>query len=178
MPTLRRRWPLYSGSGVYEGVTLALEYLTLTAARSGEVRGATWDEIDMAAATWTVSAERMKAGVEHRVPLSARAVDVLRRARELSGPDPDSLIFPSVTGRQLADDTLSKPLRQAAGATVHGLRSSFRDWCAETGQSREAAEAALSHVSAKNSVEAAYFRSDVYALRIGLMQDWSDYLSR
>ena len=105
------------------------EFLTLCAVRSGEARLATWDEIDWKSATWTIPASRMKAGLEHRVPLSDAAMDVLHRARELSD---GILIFPSVTGKPMSDSTISKMLRENhVGTTPHGVRSSFRAWAAE-----------------------------------------------
>lgn len=162
-------------SDTWTGTKLALRFLVLTAARSGEVRGAAWDEIDLGRAVWTVPAERMKAGVEHRVPLSAAALDVLRdAAANGSGP----LLFPTVRGKRMHDNVLSKPLRDAGVAGVpHGFRSSFRDWAAErTDFPRAVVEAALAH-RVSDSVEAAYFRSDLFDRRRELMQAWSDYLS-
>ena len=154
--------------------TFCLEFLILTAARSGEARGSTWREIDLESATWTVPASRMKAGVEHRVPLSDRALAVLAEARSLSdGP----LVFPSSRGGPLHGRTLGRLLADAGieGSTVHGFRASFRNWSAETGQPREVAEAALAHVV--SGVEGAYFRSDLYLKRQVLMQEWADYIS-
>ena len=162
-------------SGTWVGAKLGLRFLVLTAARSAEVRGATWDEIDLGRAVWTLPAERMKAGVEHRVPLSTGALDVLRDAAAAgSGP----LLFPTVRGKQMHDNSLSKPLRDAGVAGVpHGFRSSFRDWAAERTEFPTAViEAALAHRVA-DSVEAAYFRSDLFDRRRELMQAWSDYLS-
>ena len=162
-------------SGAWPATKLALEFLTLTAARSGEVRFARWQEVDLDAALWVVPPERMKAKREHRVPLAARAVEVLREVAKYA--DGSGLLFPSVTGRPLSDNTLSKLLRELGlGGTPHGMRSSFRSWCAETNQPREHAEAALAHVI--RGVEGAYQRSDVLAARRQLMQDWADYLSR
>ena len=124
-------------SSAYPTTIMAFELLTLTAARSGEVRGATWEEVDLDARTWTIPAERMKAGVEHRVPLSRRAREVLESAREYK--DSTGLVFPSASGRQISDSTISKLLRENGIECVpHGMRSSFRDWCAETGVDREA----------------------------------------
>ena len=156
--------------------TLAFEFLVLTACRSGEVREARWDEVDDASATWTVPPARMKAKLEHRVPLSNCAVAVLDEARELS--DRSGLIFPSPTGRVLSDSTLSKLLRELGiGAVPHGFRSSFRDWAAErTDVPREVCELALAHVNS-DRVEAAYRRSDLFERRRVLMQQWADYLS-
>jgi integrase len=155
---------------------LALEFLILTAARSGEVRGATWAEVDLQAKVWTVPGERMKAGREHRVPLSAQAVAVLEQVAGASGMRDDALIFPSgQTGKTLSDMTLSAVLkRMKIDATPHGFRSSFRDWCAESGVSRELAERALAH-AVKDATEAAYHRTDQLEQRRPLMQAWADY---
>ena len=163
-------------SKAHPATALAFEFLVLTACRSGEVRGARWDEVDYAAATWTVPQERMKAKLEHRVPLSERAAAVLDQARDLS--DRSGLIFPSPTGRVLNDSTLSKQLRELGiGAVPHGFRSSFRDWAAErTDIPREVCELALAHVNS-DRVEAAYRRSDLFDRRRHLMQDWADYLT-
>ncbi len=155
----------------------AIEFLILTAARSGEVRKARWDEVDSGTATWTVPADRMKMQREHRVPLSRRALQILVEARKMA--DGSGLIFPSVTGRPLSDNTLSKLLReQGIRAVVHGFRSSFRDWCAECSNApREVCELALAHVNT-DRVEAAYLRSDLFERRRTLMQSWADYISK
>ena len=163
-------------SDAWAGAKLALRFLVLTAARSGEVRGADWGEIDLGRAVWTVPAERMKAGVEHRVPLSTGALDVVRDAAAAGGSGP--LLFPTVRGKRMYDNALSKLLRDEGVAGVpHGFRSSFRDWAAErTDFPRTVVEAALAHRVA-DRVEAAYFRSDLFDRRRDLMQAWSDYLS-
>ena len=156
---------------------LALRFVILTAGRSGEIRGATWDEVDVEGRVWRIPAERMKAGAEHRVPLSGPAVSVLKSAGRIgdgSGP-----VFPSPVrpGRPLSDMTLTKVLRVtglAERTTVHGFRSAFRDWCAETGKPREIAEAALAH--RVPGVEGAYFRSDLFQRRRELMDQWAAYL--
>ena len=155
---------------------LALEFLILTAARSGEVRRATWTEVDLDAAVWTVPATRMKQKREHRVPLSSRALEILREAGPGHGTD---LIFPSATGRTMSDGTLSKLLRDNGVECVpHGFRSSFRDWSAEKSNvPGEIAEMALAHVNS-NKVEAAYRRTDLFEARRDLMQRWADYLDR
>ena len=138
------------------------------------MRGAKWYEVDLEGPTWVIPAERMKAGKEHRVPLSRRALAVLNEARELS--DSTSLIFPSATGRMLSDSTLSKLLRESEiDAVPHGFRSSFRDWCGDTGVDREVAEASLAHVG-KNQVEAAYARSDLLERPHTVMEQWAHYL--
>ena len=157
---------------------LALRILVLTAARSGEVRAATWDEIDLENRTWTVPAEKMKTNRAHRVPLSDAALAVLNQARILA--DGSGLVFPSSMrpGKSMSDMTLTKVLRDngiADLATVHGFRSSFRDWCADTGKPREIAEAALAHVVP--GVEGAYFRSDLFERRRLLMEQWAAYLT-
>ena len=149
---------------------LAFEFLVLTAARSGEVRLARWDETDLDAEVWTVPAERMKANREHRVPLSSRAAELLQEARTLrSGGD---LVFPSPRGKPLSDMTLSKLLKEhGVEAVPNGFRSSFRDWAAEeTNHPCEVVEAALAHV-VQNKVEAAYARSDLFERRRRLMDD-------
>ncbi|MDE0453927.1 MAG: integrase arm-type DNA-binding domain-containing protein [Gammaproteobacteria bacterium] len=163
-------------SGASPVAKLALTFLIFTAARSGEVRGSTWAEIQ--SDVWKIPGERMKAGVEHRVPLSAPALEVLDHARALN--DGSALIFPSPIrqGRELSDMTLTKVLRDtglAERATVHGFRSSFRDWCADTGKAREVAEAALAHTV--GGVEGAYFRSDLFERRRCLMDAWAAYLT-
>ena len=163
-------------TGAWPATKLALEYIALTACRSGEVRGAKWCEVDLEGAAWAVPAERMKARKEHRVPLSDRALGVLAEARELS--DGAGLVFPSAMGKQLTDNTLPKLLRENnIGAVPHGFRSSFRDWCGDSGVAREVAEACLAHV-VKNQVEAAYARSDLLERRREVMQKWADYVSK
>lgn len=157
---------------------LALEALILTAARSGEIRLARWSEIDMDKATWTVPAERMKAGKTHIVPLSDAALGVFKRAAEFRTGGTD-LVFPGAKrGRPLSDMTLLKILRDMkVDATVHGFRSSFRDWCAEeTSFSGEVAEAALAH-AIPNKVEAAYRRTDFLGKRRKLVDSWAAFCS-
>ena len=157
-------------------VRLAFEFLVLTAARSGEVRLATWDEIDTAGAVWTVPAARMKAKREHRVPLCGRALEVLDEARTL-GDGGNGLVFPMRSGRPIASSTFPKMLQYHEVAAVpHGFRSSFRDWAAEeTDHPREVIEAALARVI-QNKVEAAYARSDLFERR-RLMDEWAVYVS-
>ena len=163
-------------SGAYRATVLAFEFLVLTAARSGEVRCATWDEVDFDKRTWIVPASRMKTKLEHRVPLSERALEVLAEARELSTGT--GLIFPSVQDKVLSDNTVSKLLRELEiGAVPHGFRSSFRQWAAErTNVPREVCELALAHVNS-DRVEAAYQRSDLFEQRRKLMDAWAQYLS-
>ena len=158
-------------------VKLALEFLVLTAARSGEVRLATWQEMDLEAREWTLAPERMKSNRAHRVPLSGRAMEILRQARGLR--DGEGLVFPGArAGRPLADATLSRVLRQLGiEAVPHGFRSSFRDWAAEcTNAPRAVMEAALAH-AVRDPTEAAYARSDLLERRRKLMEDWAAYLS-
>ena len=163
-------------SGAITAAKLALEFLVLTAARSGEVRLARWEEIDLDADVWTVPAERMKANREHRVPLSCRAAKILRAARALRNGS--KFVFPSPRGKPLSDMTLSKLLKeQGVQAVPHGFRSSFRDWPAEeTNHPREVVEAALAH-QVKDRVEAAYPRSTLFERRRRLMADWGAYLT-
>lgn len=162
-------------SAAYPTTVLAFEFLVLTACRSGEVRGARWDEIDQAAATWTIPSSRMKSAREHRIPLPSRAVEVLAEARRYR--DRSGLVFPSATARQLSDSTLSKLLREnGIPAVPHGYRSSFRDWAAElTDTPREICELALAHVNS-DRVEAAYRRTDLFDRRRQLMQHWAEYI--
>ena len=158
-----------------ETTKLCIEFIALTAKRSGEVRGAKWSEIDLAARTWTIPATRMKAGRAHREPLSNRAVAVLGEAAQFA--DGSELVFPSVTGRALSDSSLSKLVRELGiKGTVHGLRSSWRDWASEqTSAPRAVMEACLAHVEGNEAV-AAYARSDVLEKRRALMSRWSQYL--
>ena len=158
-------------------VKLAFEFLVLTATRSGEVRGAQWAEIDTTDYVWTLSALRMKAKREHRVPLCGRAVEILDATRALGDGNPH--VFPMRSGRPISASTLLKMLNDLRIAAVpHGFRSSFRDWAAEkTDHPREVIEAALAHV-VQNKVEAAYARSDLFERRRLLMDDWSEYLGR
>lgn len=157
---------------------LALEFLILTAARSGEVRGATWSEIDWENALWKVPGSRMKAGEPHSVPLSDEALGVLRNAQPFSTGKHDALIFPGLRRKPLSDMTLAKVFKAGGGegCTVHGLRSSFRDWAAEHGYPGEWAEAALAHVVA-NRVEAAYRRTKFLEQRRDLMRDWAQFVA-
>ena len=155
---------------------LALEFLILCASRSGEVRGAKWAEIDLKNRLWTIPAERMKVGKEHVVPLTGAAIDVLQRARPFYAECSD-LIFPGRNVlRPMSDMTLLKILRYAKlPVTVHGFRSSFRDWAAEqTSYPGEVAEAALAHTLA-NKVEAAYRRTNYLDKRRELMRDWAAF---
>ena len=157
-------------------VKLAFEFLVLTAARSAEVRLATWDEMDTAGRAWTVPALRMKAKREHRVPLCVRALAILDAARGLG--DGGALVFPMRSGKAISASTLPKVLQyHRIAAVAHGFRSSFRDWAEETDHPREVIEAALAHV-VQNKVEAAYARSDLFERRRLLMDDWAQYIAR
>lgn len=159
---------------------LALQAVVLTAARSGEVRGATWREIDFNEGMWTIPAERMKMKRPHRVPLSPQALAVLKAARTLPNADTkaDSLVFPGATGKQLSDMTLTKVLRDMKEPfTVHGFRSSFRDWAADqTSFPGEVAEAALAH-AVPNAVEASYKRTDFFDKRRKLMNAFGEFVA-
>lgn len=155
---------------------LALEALILTAARSGEIRGATWSELDLEAGLWTVPAARMKMGRTHIVPLSPQALAVFERAQSYRVRASD-LVFPGQNVKKpLSDMTLLKIVRvMGLGVTVHGFRSAFRDWVAEqTDYAGEIAEAALAH-SVANRVEAAYRRTNFLDKRRLLMLDWGSF---
>lgn len=155
---------------------LALQFAILTAARSGEVRGATWAEIDFDAALWAIPPDRMKAKREHVVPLSEPALRILRRCWQLRSGD-EELIFPGIRPRQpMSDMTLTKLLRELkVPVTVHGFRSSFRDWVSEeTDVQGEVAEAALAH-TVPNKTEAAYRRGSLLEKRRLLMKEWATF---
>lgn len=153
----------------------ALEFAILTAARSGEVRGAAWSEIDLESKVWTVPADRMKAGREHRVPLSGQVLALLMRLPRVLGND---LVFPAPRGGQLSDMSLTAVMRRMeVDAVPHGFRSTFRDWAGErTNYPREVAEQALAH-TLESKVEAAYRRGDALEKRRQMMQDWADFCS-
>jgi integrase len=164
-----------------EGVAArALAFTCLTAARSGETRHATWDEIDLELRVWTVPAERMKSGREHRVPLSDPALAILAPLSVLAGAR-QGLVFPgSRAGRPLGHSAMATELSRIGlgDATVHGLRSSFRDWAAETtGFPSEVVEMALAH-AVGSKVEAAYRRGDLFVKRRQLMDAWAEFLAR
>ena len=157
---------------------LAFRLAVLTAARSGEVRGATWSEIDLDSATWTIPAARMKARKEHRVPLSGAALEVLRQARELP-TNSSPYIFPNelTPHKPLSENALSYMLRRIGiPSTMHGFRSSFRDWAAEESDANFAImELALSH-GVGSAVVQSYARSDLLERRRCLMEQWAAYL--
>lgn len=168
----------------------ALEFLTLTAARSGEVRGATWNEIDLEARMWIIPAARMKMERDHRVPLPDAAVTMLKALPRYEG---NPLVFPAPRGGQLSDMTLSAAMkrmheseveakrkgwldaRSGRPAVPHGLRSTFRDWAAESGQPRDMAEIALAH-RVGSEVERAYRRSDMVERRRAMMDEWAQFM--
>lgn len=156
-----------------------LEFTILTACRSGEARGATWDEFDLRGKVkvWNIPAQRMKSGRPHRVPLSDAALKLLKALPRFEG---ESLVFPSTKqGRPLSDMSLTMLLRRhAPGVTAHGFRSTFRDWAAETtNYPREVCEMALAH-AVGSGTEAAYFRSDLFAKRTLLMQEWGNFATK
>lgn len=158
-----------------------LEFLILTAARSGEVRSMTWGEVDLENRLWTVPATRMKAKRLHRVPLSDRSVEILEE--QIGAREPDALVFSSPRGQVMSDMALTKYLRDVKAAssdasrtaTAHGFRSSFRDWASENGYSRDLAERALAH-TIKDKTESAYHRTDLLEQRRAMMEAWSDHV--
>lgn len=166
--------------------TRALEFMAMTVARSGEVRGATWQEVDLDAAMWTIPASRMKAGREHRVPLTMNAVALLK---ELPRMRNSPLVFPAARGGPLSDMALSACMKRineareggyldrvsGRPAVPHGVRSTFRDWCAERGVDRDMAEIALAH-TVGSEVERAYRRTDMLDRRRALLAEWGWFL--
>ena len=168
--------------------TRALEFLTMTAARSGEIRGATWAEIDTIAALWTIPADRMKASKEHRVPLTPNAVALLKALPKMKGSD---FVFPAARGGMLSDMALSACMKRINEAKIggyidsrsgrpavpHGIRSSFRDWVSEhTDYPRDMAEISLAH-SVGSDVERAYRRGDQIEKRRAMMADWGQFIT-
>ncbi|MEO9384259.1 tyrosine-type recombinase/integrase [Chromobacterium phragmitis] len=167
-------------AGNYDVTRAMLLFLILTAARSGEVRGMRWQEIDWSSSIWTIPAERMKAKLVHRVPLSTPALGILAAWRNMH----DELVFPSPRSQtELSDMVLTAFLRRIKApsdvperiATAHGFRSSFRDWCSERGYARDLAERALAH-TIQNKVEAAYHRTDLLEQRRVLMEEWGNFV--
>jgi len=157
----------------------ALQFLILTAARSGEVRKARWRDIDLTSKEWRVPPENAKTAKLHIVPLSDEALAIVKHLDCLFGPKPDDFIFSGLKG-MMSDATLAKVLRVAGGSefTVHGFRSSFRDWAAETGFADAWAEAALAHTN-PNRTESAYKRTTFFEQRRDrLMPAWSAYCCR
>lgn len=167
-------------SGASLSARLCLRFLVLTAARSGEARGATWDEIELEERQWRVPAHRMKSGFEHRVPLSRAALEVLEVARMLK--DESNLVFPSPVfpGRPMSDMTLTKVLRStglAARATVHGFRGSFKNWSLEqTNEPWAVSETALAHALG-DADEQAYATTDLFDRRRRPMEVWGDFVA-
>lgn len=170
MPDFMKRLRARDGIGAR-----ALEFTIYCAARSGEVRGAQWSEIDLESAVWIVPAERMKAKREHRVPLSQSALSLLKSLPRQSERDTD-LVFASSKGAPLSDMTLTLLMRRMkVDAVPHGFRSTFRDWAGElTNYPREMAEQALAHV-VENKVEAAYRRGDALEKRRKMMTEWAEF---
>ena len=158
-------------------VKLCFEFLVLTACRSGEVRGAKWEEIDLEKSLWTIPESRMKAGKEHQVPLSGAAVNVLREARNIS--ERTELVFPSTKeDRSLSDATIGKLLRENEIPCVpHGFRQSFRNWCEEQGYDSNLAEMALAH-SVGNKTTRAYLTTTAIERRRTLMADWARHVNQ
>jgi integrase len=155
---------------------IALQFLILTAARSGEVRKAQWKDIDLEAAEWRVPPEKAKADKLHIVPLGPAALGLLELMRGLFGHKPEDLVFPGLSG-MMSDATMAKVLRKNGGAayTVHGFRSTFRDWAADVGFADAWAEAALAH-SNPNKTEAAYRRTTYFEQRRDkLMPAWASF---
>jgi integrase len=151
----------------------ALELAILCASRSGEVRGATWSEIDLDTRVWIIPAERMKMKVEHRVPLTGEAIALLKAIPRIVGTD---LVFPSIKKTELSDMTLTAVLRRMnVAVTAHGFRSTFRDWASErTSYDRNTCEMALAHAIG-DKVEEAYRRGDLFEKRTRLMRDWAKF---
>lgn len=157
-----------------QSAKLALEFTILTAARSVETTGATWGEIDLDAAVWTVPASRYKTRHDHRVPLTPQTLAVLDRAAQHSDSSaPDALIFPGAGGRPLSGVTILRVVKAAGGATTHGYRSAFSSWAAEQGIDREGGEGCLGHVV--KGVRGAYQRSDLLERRREIMDRWGAY---
>ena len=162
-----------------ETTRLAVEFLVFTAVRSNEVREAVWTEIDWDSRVWTIPASRMKSGREHRIPLSNQAMEVLRAAWEIRGKE-DGLIFPSARedGKVMTPSALVRILRRSGiDTSIHGFRSSFRDWAAEcSGASWEVAELCLAHIVGNHTARA-YHRTDYLEERTTVMQQWADYIA-
>ncbi len=165
----------------YDVTRAMLEFLILTACRSGEARGMVWSEVDLENGVWTIPPERMKAKLPHRVPLAPRAIEILKDQQGRH----ESLVFPSTRDEvELSDMVLTSFLRRVKAhsdtpgriATAHGFRSSFRDWCSEHGYARDLAERALAH-TVQNKVEAAYHRTDLLEQRREMMNAWAAFVT-
>ena len=162
------------GSSAVPATKLAIRFLVATATRTGETRGARWSEIETDAAIWTIPGDRTKTQRPFRVALSSMALDTLAEARERWGDS--GLVFPGRGGNPIGEVSMRALFKSLdLGGTPHGLRSSFRDWCGETGVPREVAEACLAHVV--GGVEGAYARSDLLERRRDVMEAWSRYLT-
>ena len=162
------------GSQARASIRLAFEFLVLTAARSGEVLGARWDEMDLEAAVWTIASERMISRREHRVPLPSHGLAVLTQAREVANGD--GLVFPNRSDRPISSSSLPRLLRTLGIAAVpHGFRRSFMDWCAETGVPQETAAVCLAH--RRQDVEFVFCLSDLLEPRRKVLEDWGRYVS-
>ena len=171
----RKTLRLLDDAAGFWSVPAAIRFAALTAARLAEVRGATWSEIDTVSAVWTIPADRMKAGREHRVPLSPAALEVLAEARQHA--DGGALIFPNSRGGPMAGNTPARLLRKlGAPGTPHGFRGSFRSWTADNGVSREVAETCLAH-QVGSKIERAYQRSDLLERRRGVLERWAAFLA-
>ena len=168
-----------AGCTASDSVKACLRFTILTAVRSGEARGATWGETDLQAAEWRIPAERMKAGREHRVPLSPAALEALEAARSLHSPSGWCFPAPTRAGQAIHGTTLAHVLRRLFGdrCTLHGFRSSFRDWASEqTSAPHAVAEAALAH-QVGSAVERSYARSDLFEKRRDLMIGWAEFVT-
>ena len=162
------------GREMQQSSRLLFRFLILTACRSGEARGATWKEVNFNERTWSIPADRMKAGLEHIAPLAEGAVHVLACAKSAQDT---GLIFPGRAGQALSDNTLSKAMRDwGVKGTPHGFRSAFKDWAAESGVRDEVSEVALAHVD-RNKVRAAYRRTDFLEERRQVMESWSQFVT-
>ena len=156
--------------------SIALQFLVLTACRTSEVLGASWDEIDLSTASWTIPGSRMKSGNQHRIPLSARAVQLLEQVFQVRTPVDGGFVFHRCNRSHLTVTALYKYVRSSGCPyTVHGFRSAFRDWCAErTNYPSEVAEMALAH-RVGSQVKNAYRRTDMFERRRRLMADWAAF---
>ena len=161
-------------TGAYPTTKLLMRWIALTACRSGEARNAVWEEIDLDRRVWTIPDDRTKTGKELQIPISEAGMAVLNEARFYA--DKTGLLFPSPTGRPLSNTATSKLLKEnGIPAVTHGFRSSFRDWCAESGVSRELAELAIGHTV--KGIEGAYKRTDALEARRPVMEQWGEFIS-